>query len=54
MSVRPALTRLFAVVALISLAACASDSPTAPRQLGPTAPSADMCPGGYTVPDGKC
>ncbi len=54
MSVRPVLTRFLAVFALVSLAACATESPTAPSQLAPTAPSADMCPGGYSVTDGKC
>ena len=53
MSIRLVLTRLVAAVALTSAAACAIDTPTAPR-LQPTAkPVADVCRG-YTVPDGKC
>ena len=54
MSVRPVLSRLLAVLALVSLAACASESPTAPGRLAPTTPSANMCPGGYSEANGKC
>jgi hypothetical protein len=54
MSVRFVLTRVLAVVALASAAACSIDTPTAPR-LQPTAkPAADLCPGGYSVTDAKC
>jgi hypothetical protein len=54
MSVRSLLTRVVAVVALTSAAACAIDTPTAP-QLQPSAkPAANVCPQGYSVPDGKC
>ena len=53
MSVRFVLTRLVAVVALSSAAACSIDTPTAPR-LHPTAkPAANLCTG-YTVTNGKC
>jgi hypothetical protein len=53
MSVRFVLARVVAAAALTSAAACAIDTPTAPR-LQPTAkPVADVCQG-YTVPDGKC
>lgn len=54
MSVRPVITRLLAVLALISLAACASESPTAPHRLAPSTPSANMCPSGYSLANGKC
>jgi hypothetical protein len=54
MSVRPVFTRLLPVLALVALGACASESPTAPNRLAPTTPSADMCPGGYSLADGKC
>ena len=53
MSVRFVLTRVVAVVALTSAAACSIDTPTAPR-LQPTAkPAADVCQG-YSVAEGKC
>jgi hypothetical protein len=53
MSVRSRLVRVVVGIALTSVAACATDAPTAPR-LQPTAkPAADVCQG-YTLPDGKC
>jgi hypothetical protein len=53
MSVRYVLTRVVAVVALTSAAACSIDTPTAP-QLRPSAkPAADVCQG-YSVTEGKC
>ena len=53
MSVRFVLTRVVAVVTLISAAACSIDTPTAPP-LQPTAkPAADVCQG-YTLSEGKC
>jgi hypothetical protein len=53
MSIRFVLTRVVAVVALASAAACAIDTPTAPR-LQPTAkPAADVCQG-YSLTDGRC
>ena len=54
MSVRIALTRSLALLTLVSLAACSSDSLTGPRRAAPTTPSATMCPGGYSLAEGKC
>jgi len=56
MSVYPVLTRVAAILALATLVACATDSPTAPRQrqLSPSTPAANLCQGGYSVADGRC
>lgn len=54
MSAHRVWSRIAAILALSTLAACA-DAPTAPRQrqVSPTKPAADLC-GGYSVVDGKC